>query len=64
MRRCQEVGGKLWLGIGRRGRRGKRWYDNPVWPDTEGLEELRKRGLARHAKWWRGPEGCEGKVSV
>ena len=40
------------------------WYDNPVWPDTEGLEDLRKRGLARHAKWWRGPEGCEGKVSV
>ena len=40
------------------------WYDNPVWPETEGLEELRKRGLARHAKWWRGPEGCEGKVSV
>ena len=40
------------------------WYDNPVWPETDGLEELRNRGLARHAKWWRGPEGCEGKVSV
>ena len=39
------------------------WYDNPVWPETDGLEELRKRGLAMHAKWWRGPEGCEGKVS-
>ena len=40
------------------------WYDNPVWPETDGLEEVRKRGLARHAKWWRGPEECEGKVSV
>ena len=40
------------------------WYDNPVWPKTDGLGELRKRGLARHAKWWRGPERCEGKVSV
>ena len=39
------------------------WYDNPVWPETDGLEEVRKRGLARHAKWWPGPEGCEGKVS-
>ena len=40
------------------------WYDHPVWPDTDGLQELRNRGFARHAKWWRGPEGCEGKVSV
>ena len=38
-------------------------YDNPVWPETDELEEVRKRGLARHAKWWRRPEGCEGKVS-
>lgn len=37
------------------------WYDNPVWPETDGLEEVRKRGLARHAKRWRGPEGSEGK---
>ena len=22
------------------------WYDNPVWPETDGLEEVRKRGLA------------------
>ena len=36
------------------------WYDNAA----DGLEELRKRGLARHAKWWRGPEGYKGKVSV
>ena len=39
------------------------WYDNPVWPETDGLEEARKRGLARHSKWWQGPEGCEGKAS-
>ena len=38
-------------------------YDNPVWPETDGLEEVRRGGLARHAKWWQGPEGCEGKVS-
>ncbi|KAG7095315.1 hypothetical protein E1B28_006080 [Marasmius oreades] len=37
------------------------WYDNPVWPETEGLELLREKGLASHAKLWRGPEGCEGK---
>ncbi|KDR73187.1 hypothetical protein GALMADRAFT_251771 [Galerina marginata CBS 339.88] len=40
------------------------WYDNPVWPETEGLEELKKRGLARHAKVWRGPEGYEGKKTL
>jgi len=39
------------------------WYDNLVCPETDGLEELRKRGRARHAKWWRGPEVCKGKVS-
>jgi len=38
------------------------WYDNPVWPEVEGLDVLRQRDLARHAKWWRGPKGCEGKV--
>ncbi|KAL0579091.1 hypothetical protein V5O48_002933 [Marasmius crinis-equi] len=37
------------------------WYDNPVWPGTEGLDVLREKGVATHAKWWRGPEGCEGK---
>lgn len=30
------------------------WYDTPVWPETEGLEELKKLGLAKHAKWYRG----------
>ena len=67
-------GGRLWLGIGMRGRRGRRWsndwllswlrllYDNPVWPKTDRLEEVRKWGLLMHAKWWRGPEGCESKV--
>ena len=40
------------------------WYDDLVWPETDGLAELRKRGLARHAKWWRGLRGCDGKVSV
>lgn len=38
------------------------WYDHPVWPDTPGLEILRERGLAVHAKWYRGPQGNEGKV--
>ena len=32
------------------------WYDNPKWPDTEGLEELKKAGIARHAKDWMGVE--------
>ncbi|KAH9475741.1 Calcium/calmodulin-dependent protein kinase [Psilocybe cubensis] len=40
------------------------WYDNPVWPDTEGLEHLKRRGLAKHAKWWRGPQGFEGKKAL
>lgn len=39
------------------------WYDNPVWPATEGLETLREAGLAHHAKWWRGPNIYLGKVS-
>ena len=38
-------------------------YDNSVWLKTDRLEEVRRRGLARHAKWWQGIEGCEGKVS-
>ena len=29
-------------------------HDNPVWPETDGLEEVRRMGLARHAKWWLG----------
>lgn len=38
------------------------WYDHPVWPDTEGLEELKTNGQAMHAKWWRGPQGYENKA--
>ena len=26
------------------------------------LEEVRKRDLAMFAKWWQGPEGCEGMI--
>lgn len=41
------------------------WYDNPVWPNTVGLDELRRKGLAKHAKWWRGPSvEYEGKVQI
>jgi len=40
------------------------WYDHPVWPETEGIEELKKRGLAKHAKWYRGPEEYKGKVCI
>ena len=40
------------------------WSDNPVWPETEGLEALKEKGLAKHAKWWRGPSGYEGKVRL
>lgn len=39
------------------------WFDNPVWPATEGLTTLREAGLAHHAKWWRGPQAYSGKVS-
>ena len=31
-------------------------HNNPVWPETDRLEEVRRRGLARHAKWWQGIE--------
>jgi cation diffusion facilitator CzcD-associated flavoprotein CzcO len=30
------------------------WYDNPKWPDTQGLEGLREAGIARHAREWMG----------
>lgn len=39
------------------------WYDNPIWPETEGLDALRQRGIAHHSKWWRGPTSHQGKVS-
>ncbi|KAF8980870.1 hypothetical protein BDQ17DRAFT_1438731 [Cyathus striatus] len=38
-----------------------RWYDNPVWPSTLGLDILREKGVAKHAKEWRGTKGYEGK---
>lgn len=40
------------------------WYDNPVWPETDGLDELKVRGIAKHAKFWRGPESCIDKVCM
>jgi cation diffusion facilitator CzcD-associated flavoprotein CzcO len=40
------------------------WYDHPVWPNTDGIEELKAVGLAKHAKWYRGPAGYEGKVCL
>jgi len=32
-----------------------------VWPGTEGLAAIKSEGLAMHARFWRGPEGFEGK---
>ncbi|THV00387.1 FAD/NAD(P)-binding domain-containing protein [Dendrothele bispora CBS 962.96] len=40
------------------------WYDNPSWPDTPGLDEVREAGLAKHARGWRGPKGWEGKRTL
>ncbi|KIK66311.1 hypothetical protein GYMLUDRAFT_38132 [Collybiopsis luxurians FD-317 M1] len=40
------------------------YYDKPNWPDTEGLDSARKRGLALHSKWWNGPDGYEGKRAI
>ncbi|KAK0191193.1 hypothetical protein F5146DRAFT_588348 [Armillaria mellea] len=40
------------------------WYDNPAWPDTEGLSILKEKGLAIHAKWYRGPEPHAGKRAL
>ncbi|KAF9473525.1 FAD/NAD(P)-binding domain-containing protein [Pholiota conissans] len=37
------------------------WYDTPYWPETEGLEVLKTHGLAKHAKWWRGPQPYAGQ---
>lgn len=38
------------------------WYDSPRWPDTPGLDDVRKAGLAVHAKVWEGPNVFKGKV--
>ncbi|KAF8900561.1 hypothetical protein CPB85DRAFT_1439456 [Mucidula mucida] len=40
------------------------WHDNLVWPTTEGLDELKARNLAIHAKRWRGAKGYEGKRAL
>ncbi|KAJ3717206.1 hypothetical protein DFJ43DRAFT_1043181 [Lentinula guzmanii] len=37
------------------------YHDTQNWPDTEGLDVVRKRGLALHAKWWNSPEYREEK---
>ncbi|KAF8989751.1 hypothetical protein BDQ17DRAFT_1372842, partial [Cyathus striatus] len=37
------------------------WYDNPVWPSTPGLDILCDKGVAKHAKEWRGAKGYERK---
>ncbi|KAL1746136.1 hypothetical protein HDZ31DRAFT_81448 [Schizophyllum fasciatum] len=37
------------------------YYDNPVWPDVPGMNEVRAAGLAEHAQAYRGPQGLEGK---
>lgn len=38
------------------------WYDNPVLPDTDGLDVIKAKGCAIHAKDWRGPKEYENKV--
>jgi cation diffusion facilitator CzcD-associated flavoprotein CzcO len=38
------------------------WYDDPVYPTTEGMQKAKEKGLVKHAKWWRGPKAYEGKV--
>ncbi|KAJ6571383.1 hypothetical protein B0H19DRAFT_1372488 [Mycena capillaripes] len=37
------------------------FYDNPVFPATPGIPQLRELGIAQHAQIWRGPHGYEGK---
>ncbi|KAE9398787.1 FAD/NAD(P)-binding domain-containing protein [Gymnopus androsaceus JB14] len=39
------------------------WYDDPLWPGTPGMEDLKKKGLAVHAKWYRGPQKYTGKTA-
>jgi len=38
------------------------WYDNPHFPNIDGLDTIMKAGKARHATSWAGPSGYEGKV--
>ncbi|KAF8722728.1 hypothetical protein AX14_009636 [Amanita brunnescens Koide BX004] len=37
------------------------WYDNPVWPDTDGIDVIKAKGCAIHARDWRGAEEYENK---
>ena len=38
--------------------------ESAIWPDCEGVDEVRTTGIGKHAKDYRGPAGCEGKVSL
>ena len=38
------------------------WFDNPHFPNIDGLDTIMKAGKARHAISWAGPSGYEGKV--
>ncbi|KAF9060048.1 hypothetical protein BDP27DRAFT_1430539 [Rhodocollybia butyracea] len=40
------------------------WFDDPQWPQTEGMEELKQKGLAMHAKSYRGPQKYAGKRAL
>ncbi|KAJ4468603.1 hypothetical protein C8J55DRAFT_200441 [Lentinula edodes] len=40
------------------------WYDDPLWPGTEGMDILKEKGLALHAKWYRGPQKYAGKRAL
>ncbi|KAK0543628.1 hypothetical protein OC846_006346 [Tilletia horrida] len=37
------------------------WYDNPVYPRTPGIEQVRAVGKIVHAKWYRSPIPYRGK---
>jgi hypothetical protein len=38
--------------------------ESAIWPDCEGIDEVKAKGIAKHAKDYRGPAGCEGKVRL
>ncbi|KAJ4477489.1 hypothetical protein J3R30DRAFT_3657868 [Lentinula aciculospora] len=40
------------------------WYNDPLWPETEGIDLVREKGLAVHAKWYRGPQNYAGKRAL
>jgi cation diffusion facilitator CzcD-associated flavoprotein CzcO len=37
--------------------------ESAIWPDCERVDEVRTKGVRKHAKDYGGPAGCEGKVS-